>query len=77
MSTPWCKVLVMDVISRLAQAGTTLAESEQRTAARRLDRDRLIAEALAAGVTWAEIQRITGMNPNAIRKARDRARAAV
>lgn len=58
-----------DVRSRLADISARLAATDTARAEQLTERDALIRRAREENVTWAEIQRLTGLTAQAVAKA--------
>lgn len=60
------------VRSNLGAVVSELAELDARRANLMLERDALMAAARDSGVTWAELERVTGLSRPAVKKSLDR-----
>lgn len=60
------------VRSSLGAVVAELAELDARRAGLMLERDALMAAARDSGVTWVELERVTGLSRPAVKKALDR-----
>ena len=65
----------MDIIEELKAAQGKLREHTERRARQLAYRDDVIARARKAGVTWAVIQKETGLLPSAVKLALKRNKA--
>lgn len=61
-------------LTELQKTVKRLADSDERRASLVQYRDRQIVEALAAGATWVDVQKATGLSPRGLQLAIKRAK---